>query len=256
MILPPSPTGEIWLAKIFVEALLLLLLFLRGIAKEYSGLALYLAVTVTKSSVILIAMQTPGGYYPAWARMQWISIGAYCILTVQCLYLMSRHFRRIGPVAAALFFIFGTISLIAALTISRIGVQWWSPEVHRMAGWTRYYGVVCLLVMGMARMFFWGFRHQVKMASNTMRVATGSMAILLMSAMGHSVRPWWVSDLLVVGGPLVVFAWLCLRLRASGEDAKVPPPASSEDIERWRREGEEQQRQLIERVRLRMKLGG
>lgn len=255
MILPPSPTGEIWLIKIAVEALLLILLISRGMAKNYAGLAFYLAIAVSKSITILVCMQSPGGYYPAWTRLQWISLGGYAILTVQCLHLMARHFRRIGFFAAALFCVFGTVSLLLALTISGVGARWWSPEVHRLAGLTRYYGVVCLLVMGMARVFFWGFKGKVRMASNTTRVATGSMLILIASAIGHSVKPWWLSDAFVVGGPLAVFAWLCMRLRASGEDALIPPPASPEDIERWRRESEEKQRQLMERIRLRMKLG-
>lgn len=254
MILPPFPTGAIWCLKIFIEALLIVLLCQRRLAGKYVGLVVYLAVAVGKSITILYYMQH-GEYYPAWVRMQWISIAAYAVLTVECLHLMCRHFRGIAIFATALFTGFGTISLLVALAVNKVGIQWWSPDIHRLAGWVKYYGVACVLLMAMARLFFWAYRSQVTMASNVLRVVSGAMALLLASAIGHSVRPWWVSDAFVVGGPLLVFAWLAMRMRESGEDAVLPPPASPEDIARWRRESEEQQRQLTERIRLRMKLG-
>lgn len=254
MTLPPSPTGEIWLAKIAIEAILAGLLVWRGLSAKYVGLLIYLLVSVAKSLTILYGMQSPGGYYPAWLRMQWISIGAYGILTLESLHLLSRHFRGIGCFAVGLFAAFGTISLMVALTISNVGTQWWSPDVHRLTGWTKYYSSACVVLVGMARAFFWWYRHQVKMASNSLRVASGSMMLMIAAAIGNSIKPWWLSDVFVVGAPLVIFGWLCVSLREEGEDAIIPPPASPENIERWRREDEEAERQAAERLRLRIKL--
>jgi hypothetical protein len=254
LILPPFPTGAIWLVKIVIETVLLVLLVWRGMAGKYVGLSVYLAVTVAKSITILVAMQDAGGYYPQWVRMQWISIAAYAILSIECLHLMCKHFRGIAVFATVLFTVFGTVSLAAGLLAGKIGVQWWSPEVRALAGWTRHYAVACALTILMARAFFWTYRERVKMATNVLRLATGTVLILAASTIGHAVKPWKLADLLVVGVPLIVFGWLCLRMRPAGEDAIIPPLASPEDKERWRREAEEAQRQLANRIRLRVKL--
>lgn len=253
MILPPSPTGEIWILKILAEIVLLMLLAWRGLLGRYIGLGVYLSVAVVKSVSLLVAMQTPVGYYPAWTRWQWISIAAYLILTIECLHLMARHFRGISKFAVGLFAVLGCVALLAALIVANVGHAWWSPEVRRMAGWSRYYGTACVAIMAMARLFFSAYR-QVQMARNTTSVVASAMTLMIASAVGHSVKLWWLSDLLVVGVPLLVFARLSLTMSREGEEARIPPPADPEEMERWRRESEEKQRQIAERIRLRIKL--
>lgn len=154
MILPPSPTGEIWLAKIAVEVLLLALLAKRHLATKYLGLTVYLAVATVKSLAILYAMQTPGGYYPMWLRTHWLTIGAQAVLTLDLLIAFAAHFRGIWSFAAVLYSAFAAASLYGSGLVYQMGAAWWSFDVQRAASHTKYYGLALCGVLLLSRLFF------------------------------------------------------------------------------------------------------
>lgn len=254
MTLPPSPTGEIWLLKIAVETLLLALLFRRRLAGRYLGLTVYLLVAVAKSITILYAMQTPGGYYPMWVRTHWLQIGAQGVLVFDLLIIYSSHFRGIRSFAAVLYSAFIFAALYGSGFLYQIGTRWWSKDIQMVASHTKYYGIALCAVLLLARAFFWLYRRHVRVATNARRVAVAAMLVMLAGACGHAIQPRLSSDACTVGIPLLVWAWCAWRLQESGEDGIIPPPATPEDRERWKRELEERERQLIERLKLEQKL--
>ena len=254
MILPPSPTGEAWLLKIAVEALLLAFLFKRKLAGRYLGLTIYLTVAVAKSITILYAMQTPGGYYPMWVRTHWLQIGAQGVLTFDILGSFAAHFRGIRSFAFVLYSAFVAAALYGSGFVYQIGTRWWSKDVDMVATHSKYYGLTQCAVLILSRVFYWLYRHRVKVATNARRVALAAGLVMFAGACGHAIKPRLASDACTVGVPLLVWAWCAWRLQESGEDGIIPPPASPEDKERWKRELEERERQLIERLKVEQKL--
>lgn len=254
MILPPSPTGELWLAKIGIEALLLALLFRRRLAGRYPGLVVYLAVAIAKSLTILYAMQTPGGYYPMWVRTHWLQIGAQGVLVLDLLIVYAAHFRGIRSFAAVLYSAFVLAALYGSGALYHIGTAWWSHDLQMVANHTKFYGLALCGVLILSRVFFWLYRHHVKVATNACRIATAGTAVMLGGVAGHMVPKGLPSDLCTVGVPLLAWAWIAFRLRQSGEDGVIPPPASPEDRDRWERDVQERERQLLEKLRLTQKL--
>lgn len=254
MILPPSPTGEIWLAKIAVEAVLIGLLFHRKLAARYAGLTTYLIVAVVKSSALLWQMQS-GNYYSAFRQLHWITLAAQAAWVLDTLIIVTGHFRGMRSFAIAIYATFATVSALCAVAISGYGRHWWSPELQAVAQHWKQYGAWLFGVLLLTQIFCWLYRGKVRLSSNARAVLTGAMVLLFSEATGAAVKRVITSDACSVAAPLVVFLWLAWRMRESGEyDAVIPPPATPEDLERWRRENMERERQLLEKARLIRKL--
>lgn len=255
MILPPSPTGELWLAKIAVQVVLLCLLAHRKLATRYIGLTLYLVIAVAKSSYLLYCMQTTGGYYQAFRQLQWVTLAAQGALVLDILILVAGHFRGIGSFAAVIYTMFATVSGLCAMAVSGYGRQWWSIELQQLAMYWKRYEVWLVGVLFLTQVFCWLYRRRVRLSSNVQAVLTAIMLLLLSEAAGATVKEALHSDACSVFVPMAVFLWLAWRMREAGEnDAVIPPPASPEDLERWKRENEERERQLLEKARLLRKL--
>lgn len=253
MILPPSPTGELWLLKIAVEAALVGLLLKRRLATKYVGLMVYLLVAVAKSLTILYAMQSPGGYYPMWVRTHWLTIGAQGVLTMDLLIIYAQHFRGIASFATVMYTAFIFAALYGSGFVYQIGTRWWSRDVQMVASHTKYYGLALCAVLLLARVFIWLYRHQVTVATNARRISLALALVMSGAVVGNCVPRGLTSDACTVGVPLLAWAWLAFRLRQEGEDGLCPPPASPEDRDRWERENRERERQLLEKIKLAQK---
>ena len=142
------PVVQFWIIASLVSLVCQIVLWRKGLALRYWGLALFLALEFGRSAVIFVAMIGWNKYYEAWMITKPIDMLALLILAGHAIYRVGEHYQMPASIVALPAMVTGGASAIVAAWTCGLGIgRWLTPAAQRATIWTRQEALVLMLTL-------------------------------------------------------------------------------------------------------------